>query len=152
MDGSPQRYPAGGPHRPENGRVKNCLFPADAVSKTGFPVRTDTQNQGWLRFPNLGRCGRWTPATAIFAFGDHRRRVMPDAHLPVLAKFVNSRFETSNSFVIIFQEENRLHPNAPTAAECGETDGNEGQRQNQSRGSRDYKTLSHMRQSFVNSL
>jgi hypothetical protein len=26
---------------------------ADAVSKTGFPVRTDTQNRGWLQFPQF---------------------------------------------------------------------------------------------------
>jgi hypothetical protein len=51
---------------------------------------------------------------AIFAFGEHRWRVTPDTHLPVLAEIVNSRFETSNSFVVIFQEENRLHPNPPT--------------------------------------
>ena len=67
MDGSTQRHPAEGPHRPKNGRVKNCLLPADAVSKTGFPVRTDTQNQGWLRFPNPGRCGRWTLLRQRFA-------------------------------------------------------------------------------------
>ena len=49
---------------------------------------------------------------AIFAFGKHRWRVTPNMHLPILAEFVNSRSETSNSFVVIFQEENRFHPNA----------------------------------------
>ena len=66
---------------------------------------------------------------AIFALGKHRWRVAPDAHLPVPAEFVNSRFETGNSFIVIFQEENRLHPNAPTSAECGEAGGNKGQKQ-----------------------
>ena len=50
---------------------------------------------------------------AIFAFGDHRWCVTPNTHLPILADFMNSRFETSNSLVVVFQEENRLHPNVP---------------------------------------
>jgi hypothetical protein len=71
---------------------------------------------------------------AIFAFGEHRWRVAPDTHLPVPAKFMNSRFETSNSFVVIFQEENRFHPNAPTSAEWGETGAFAGQLQAKAEG------------------
>ena len=89
---------------------------------------------------------------AIFAFGEHRWCIAPDAQLPVPAELLNSRFETSNSFVVIFQEENRLHPNAPTSAERGETGAFGRRRQSQSRELKDYKTLSHMRQSFVNLL
>jgi hypothetical protein len=66
---------------------------------------------------------------AIFTFSDHRRSVMPDMQLPIFAEFTNSRFETSNSLVVIFQEENRFHPNAPTSAERGEPDAFSGQRQ-----------------------
>ena len=66
---------------------------------------------------------------AIFVFGEHRWRVTPDTHLPVLAEFGNSGFKTSNPFVVIFQEENRLHPNATTSAECGETGAFAGQLQ-----------------------
>jgi hypothetical protein len=50
-----------------NGWVKNVSSRPDAVSKTGFPVKTDTQNQGWLRFPNRELCEDWTRLRQRFA-------------------------------------------------------------------------------------
>jgi hypothetical protein len=40
-------------HEIQNGSGSQIPDGADAVSKTGFPVRTDTQNRGWLQFPQF---------------------------------------------------------------------------------------------------
>src|SRR5689334_5496653 len=65
-------------------------------------------------------------AKAIFTFRYHRRRIAPDAHLPIVAKFTDDSFECCDSLGVVFEKKQRFHlsqftpsPSAPAAPREG---------------------------------
>ena len=59
----------------------------------------------------------------LLAFGEHRRSVAPNAHLPFFTKFVKDYFKRGDSIVVVFEEQESFHAVARFSSntfECAE--------------------------------